>query len=595
MPPGPYDASYIPAPFDVIIHGWGFRTLDALETVPYGLPRVSYGISPTFLPRTNVSGEYGDNQQDFWLVMAQNDWSLGEGQRYFRSTDEEARRRFWHGEKINVVVPGEVSLREDIVSDTFVANPEGLHSRGGEDFVIVISGLNAYAINDSGIETDIGAHGAGNPRYQALHSAGGVLTYVAGDAAIAARNGSFAQFSAQEAQAIVEHNNALYGFYNGVLYRYDTAGVATVIHTWRNASGGALIALRARLASLGGDLLILLRKVPYGGAELWSYDGQGVGRLMQYPHNFEAWNFDTMYGVVFIAGRFSRKRTTTEYLPAIYYYANGTPGLLWAADDWITAAYWTDVAQFNNLMVFNDPFRQVINAYNLDTGGIHSVINTASGEGPAFGTAKRFFVFSPGGSNAYVRYPANAIVSTGFVRTSLFDAENTLTKRWKSVIVDADIPTGATVDVAYRLNDLDGAYTTIQTGLTPGTEYLINQDARGISIQVTLNKGLSTLGPKLKRVKVRGAPILDNYLRRTYVLDLTGRNGQQHIQLRDGTLAPKDGHEMAVDLFSAATLRTPILVHDRFASYTGIIDTEGFEVMEVKPEEYVAVVRVREV
>lgn len=46
----------------------------------FGREPATYGHSPTFVERSNVSGDYGDNQQAFWLVASQRDWSLGEQQ-----------------------------------------------------------------------------------------------------------------------------------------------------------------------------------------------------------------------------------------------------------------------------------------------------------------------------------------------------------------------------------------------------------------------------------------------------------------------------------------------------------------------------------
>ena len=45
---------------------------------------MKYAYSPTFVERANVQGDYGDNQQDFFMTFSQKDWSLGEQQRYFR-------------------------------------------------------------------------------------------------------------------------------------------------------------------------------------------------------------------------------------------------------------------------------------------------------------------------------------------------------------------------------------------------------------------------------------------------------------------------------------------------------------------------------
>ena len=103
------------------------------------------------------------------------------------------------------------------------------------------------------------------------------------------------------------------------------------------------------------------------------------------------------------------------------------------------------------------------------------------------------------------------------------------------------------------------------------------------------------MGPTLRRVYVRASPLLQTFKRREYVLDLSGRDGEQSLQLRDGTHHPKDGQAMAVDLNTAAVATSPFSITDRFGTFTGIMEPDGFQLVEVRPEEYVATVRVREV
>jgi integrase len=56
------------------------------------------------------------------------------------------------------------------------------------------------------------------------------------------------------------------------------------------------------------------------------------------------------------------------------------------------------------------------------------------------------------------------------------------------------------------VGDVDGSYTTLQTGAVSGTEYTLT--GRNISVKITVNKGTSTNGPVLKRHYIRAAPVV---------------------------------------------------------------------------------------
>jgi hypothetical protein len=165
----------------------------------------------------------------------------------------------------------------------------------------------------------------------------------------------------------------------------------------------------------------------------------------------------------------------------------------------------------------------------------------------------------------------------------------------KAVMIDADIPTGATIDIAYFTNTIPAASTTsLQTGAVAGTEYSIGVNARSIGFVITLNKGSSTLGPTLKRIYVRAAPILQSFRRCEYIFDLQGRDGVQMQRLRNDQTHTKDGKAMAQDLITAAQATSPFTIVDRFGSFTGIIEPDQMELREIGPEEFVARVVVRQ-
>jgi hypothetical protein len=282
----------------------------------------------------------------------------------------------------------------------------------------------------------------------------------------------------------------------------------------------------------------------------------------------------------------------------VFFYASGTVGKLWEANTFGTTAGITypSLAPFDGGLVFNDDTTGSFLLYDPSTGGISTIgTYTVAGDTPLMAATGSCFLHTRNQTIAY-QAPDTTAATTGTVTSSLADFDSSLTKYFKAVKIDADIPANSSIDIAYRLEDLDGSYTTVQTGAANGTEYTIGANGRAISIKVTLNKGTSTDGPTLKRVYVRAVPLPANFKRASYILNLTGRNGEQHAQCRDGSLHPKDGLELATSLRTALTSTTPVSITDRFGTFTGILEGgDGFELMEVRPEEFIARVRVREV
>jgi hypothetical protein len=595
---GPHTAADIPRPYDVVIDGWGFLFADTVQSNPFGVQRASYGRTPTFLPRSNVQGDYGDNQQDFFMILTQRDWSLGAGQKYFRSGDEESQRRFYDGIALDISVPGEVSLREALLSKTAAGAVVAMCDDA--DVIWFATSTNLYSLPTNETIADHGAHGLGVapfPFGMVSDEQDVYLSSVAGGTVGVRKwtGAAFSTFSASASDTLAYLNNSLYGFSGGVLYRYDTAGARSTIFTWKGADGGTHVT-DGRMRQYGGDLAVLLLKGPSGRGELHLYDGTAPSMVAQFPINFVPSDLETMYGIAFIAGRFTRHRTSVEYKPAIFYYAAGSIGLLWAADTWTTTDKPVAVNTFATLLVFNDDSTGTIRSYNLETGGVHAIASfTVAGSSPLISCSRDHFLHSRNQTTMYM-WPDTGIATTGYVTSSLFDADSSLTKRFQSVKLDVDIPAGATVDIAYRLNDLDGAFTTIQAGALPGVEYTIGNQARSVSIRVTLNKGSASTSPKLHRVYVRATPILNVYRQSRFLLNLTGRDGVGQLKRRDGvTFDSRDGHSMAVSLNAICDSQVPVTIIDRFGSFTGIIVADGYEIVEVRPENYIAVVTVRAV
>jgi hypothetical protein len=582
----------------VVIDGHGYRFPDSLESHPFGTHRASYGYTPTFLPRQNVQGDYGDNQQAFWLTLTQKDWSLGDGQRYMRVGDDEARRRFWAAENVEPQEPGEIRLRKATASFAAAAAVKALGA--DNTAVFFVTATNLYTLEfDGAIGSGAGAHGlAGTPTDYGLIT-DEVSTFVTDGASIRLYTGSWSTFSASGAKALAYLNNTLYGFADGSLYQWDTAGVRTTIAQFKGAAGAVASSVQGRIAAFGGDLAILLSE---GGAthspELWLWDGTGVSRFASFTSNFEMWDMEVAWGVIFVSGRNVRGGTVKEYQPCIYYWASGQIGKLWEAEDWTTADVKTACTNFGSTLVFNDDLNGRLMEYDFEAGGAHAFgTYTVAGSSPLLASSAYHILHARNQTTAYY-HPAAAFATSGFVEHSLFDGDTSLPKHFASVIVDYDEGSdgdGGSVDIAYRLNDLDGSYTTLQTGIVSGTEYTLNQQGRSISIKLTLNKGTSTEGPVVKRLYVRAVPILQTFKRREYILELTGRDAETMLQLRDQQRHNLDGMAMATNLNTASQLQVPVTVHDRFGTYTGVIESESFRLIEVRPEEFMAMVPVRQV
>lgn len=570
----------------------------------------SFGYTPTFVPRQNVQGAYGDNFQDWWLTFSQNDWSLGEQQRFFRG-DEEGRRRYWRGTKLDVLTPGQVTLRQEGTELTFaesVVSCAAAVNRAANS--IYLGGTaNLRSVNYLGTLSDHGAHGLGAAPSQFGMTSDGTDIYMTttsgGTVGVRKWNGAaFSTFSATAANTLEYLNNALYGAVNssGVLQRYDTAGTATTVYTWKQADGDGFGTTFKPLRSFGGKLLIVVR-----GArawELWLYDGSSPSKVDEMPSNFEAEGVEVLNGTVFLSGYYVRADDKRQ--PTVRYWANGTPGELWRATDYATDSYAIGLTTWDGKLVFQvdsipGSGTGTLIAYDPINGGVHSFAQYTSSAGNwrLYAATAKMFVQVRASATGFL-FPSSTVASSGTVTSSLVDFDSSLTKVGRGIKVDWEHvsgETGATVDIAYRVGDVDGSYTSLQAGATSGTEYnLSGVTGRSISVRVTLNKGSSTSGPVLKRVYVRAAPLQQTFKRRTYVLNCTGKDGESHVLFNDGSEHPKDGKQQVTDLQTAATATTPFSVTDELGTTANVlIEPDGFKIHRVRPEEYIVQVTCREV
>lgn len=603
-------AADVPNIYDVVISGLGYILANPIApNLPFRTQRARYSYSPTFVTRQNVSGSYGDNQQDFWLTESQKDWALGDGQKFFRANDADSQRRYWTGKNLDISIPGQVKIAPAIKTNISFTNP-ALGAAGTaytRNTIYVVDATTLFSISNSGVITNLGAHGAGTPFARGLIADGNFL-YIAGSTALRAYDltgATFATFNAAAFEALAFTGNTLYAVDSVMssFYRFDTAGTSTNLFTFKDAKGGSR-GVVSSLKSYGGKVLLLRSSSEENrGSTLWQYAGTGLSTLAELPPNFRGDQMDVVGGVVFIAGAFLTRASTWQ--PAIYYFANGTLGLLWKAPVLTQNATVPSLVAFQQGLVFTDEVLGNFMYYDFSTGAISTIgsftvgnvswTNSTGGILAASGTS---FIHTRNSTSTYF-FPDTTQATSGIVYSSLFDFDSSLTKLFRAVIVEFEPGSdgdGGSIDVAYQVNSVDLSYTSLIVGAVSGSENLMTGvSGRSISLKITLNKGTSTLGPTLKRVYVRAVPIQQTFRSDEMILDCSGANGKTPVILRNGNPHNLDGQAMVTNLRTAITSTTPITITDRFGTITAVVDVANVEIIEIRPEEYYVRMAFREV
>lgn len=624
-------AAQVPSKYDVVIDGHGYVFLNSLmQSMPFRNQRAAYSYSKTFIERSNVSGKYGDNDQDFFLTVSQNDWSEGEGELFFRGNDPNRSRQFFSGVAVDTTTaPGRVTMRPA----TTMANPTGsviyamcpiwdevdpsVHAYCSLDTATPT----LHTVSASGTDTSIGAHGAGvvNP-WGMCHD--GSFVYIAGATKLRRWSSAagFSDFSAQtNAGSLAFLNNALYSCDASVLRSYDTGGSASTIYTWKNAVGTARSSLNqsAKLAPFGGQLLIYWQYMN-DGPELWLYDGTSTYRVAVLPAGMVGYDIRVISGIVYLSGLiFGGVAGTTGLIPVVYYYNNGTLDELWRSSYPVSGTFGVASNKFlpalgevgGKLTILDQASKRVME-YDPGTGAISNVTTLAvsgsyaSSDLPMVSSAATTMLFDYDAGNSSTGntlglYPSTvSFATTSTVTSALVDFDNSLTKIMRGV--KTEWFGSGTVDIAYLIDGdpLTGSYTSLRTAAVSGTEYLFpaSTTGRAVSVKVTLNN--SGGQPTLTRVYVRAAPIQQSFRRCQYVLDLTGDAQMKNpVVLRDNTLSTLTGQQMATNLSAAITSTTPVQIYDRFGGYLAVAEQgEGVtELDEVRPGEFIAQTTWREV
>lgn len=597
-------AADVPGKYDVVINGHGYIFANALApSLPFRTQRAKYGYSPTFVARQNVSGNFGDNQQDFWLTLSQNDWTAGEDQRYLHIGNPDTLNSFYAGSSIDISVPGQVNQVRASEAITAAGAIVGMGGHPYIDTIFVATSTNLYTISPlSAILTNNGPHGItpgpsiaiapGQPNSGATEiylgsPVSGVRRY--GSGAFNAFNGTTGP------DTLVFANNTLYGATGGTFWSYDTAGTATQQANFKSATGTIVsdgAGVTHKLLYFGG-VILYIRPFGLSGGELWQYNGTALSLVASLPPNFELLDACVAMGVVILSGKFHSDRGLR---PGIFYYYNGTVNLLWQAETWQSSLTYgaAMVAPFRTGFVFTDEARLQVRFYDLNTGGISALFPYTA---PGFTLSTyiatgntHIAVHSQG--TGIDHWPTSVTATSSYVSTSLVDFDTSLLKNFRGVIVEWDAASdgdGGSVDISYRLNSITptASYTAFQTGAASGTEYFFSGvQGRSISIRVTLKKGTSTYGPALRRIYLRAAPIQQTFRNDEMILDCTGADGKTPVPLRNGNDSPLDGKDMVANIRAAITSSAPISITDRFGTINAVADAANVEIIEIQPQEY---------
>jgi len=616
----------VPDRYDVVFTlnngtSYGFLLSDAVESsLPFRTHKAIYSYSATFLERENLSNSYGDNFADFFLTGTQADFSEGEGQKFFRVNDADSVRRYWQGQNVDTFSnPGNAVLTQKLITmgtsvDGMAICRSPLNAPNNSYPWYAADTTNLYKISPAGAVTTIGAHGIGaQPTCMVADGYSVYMGHAGGVRKYSTYSGTFSTFSTSVTyvEKLAFLNNILfaYSYYYDTLYSLDTSGVATSQFAWENADGTTLenAATMRDMIPYGGTTYMI--RQASNGIEIWVYDGAGCRVVGNLPPEFTMMpNSCVSNGILYIGGTVSM--TSSAYLPTIYYYVNGSIGKLWQAKTTTSSSQSPAVTAFEDGILFSDPLTSNTMRYDIALGGVNAVCHTSNAPVTLLSGNDACTIMLDGIGDSLVWGNSTSYNSSGYIQTSQYDFDNTLTKYFRGLKIDADIPANSSVDIAYQIDGAGGSYTTLQTGVTSGVEYDFPSTTTGhsISVKVTLNSATGSATPTLKHVYVRAAPTLQQFRYREFIFDLSGgyrsEAGKVSRETRDGTPYPYDPLTAANNLTTVALQTVPFTVYDRFAlgGYTAITDLQpnnagydGFAIYEERPGVFIARINLREV
>lgn len=577
----------VPNIYDIVIAAKGYIFANAVApNLPFRTQRAKYGYTPTFVDRSNTSGGLGDEQQDFFFTVSQNNWSGGMNQQFFRAKDSISQSRFYDGIRNDTSIPGQVTLcRPD--SGASAVNPPkaGAHSWGTTVPLSVSSATKTFSIDTAGTMTDRGLHGLGATPSSQCSSPGAIYvsTESAGTVGIRrldATAWTYTTFSATGANKIAYLNNALYGLRCTAsfdLITYSTAGAVTSLFTWKDANGTAMLpGVPLALVPVGGKLFIVFDN------EVWLYDGTGCTKIWEFSKNFTGTDACQVDGVLFVSGGVYTVGSSTA--GQVRYYSSGSESILYTD---IIYGNVTKIAPWRNGVIFGAAGGLRISHYDLTTAAFSNImVGSTDASLGLFVGPKTILVCSSVNGDLSI-WPNTTTWSDAFapkIISSWIDFESSLTKYFRSfqLIFDSGAAGNLTASIA---TDTGGAWS--QGAVVSGTEYTpnITGKAARITIAWTNLAGQASV-PTIKRWFLRAAPMLTQFRTGDYILDMTGRKGKTPVMLQNGNPHPLPGKDMLTAFIADATAGTVLSITDRLGTFNALVDLASLEVIELRPDEF---------
>lgn len=667
--------------YDVVIDGVGYmrweQVDDSLPSRIYQIVPETLQWSPQFIQRTNVSGDFGDNQQDFFMTYTMRDWSGGEGQKYFRQqTDKD--RTYWDGSNVRpseqpgsvVVGPkeGTISLPHTGAGSGHMSYnlawiKETLNGTVGDAMVCVVNDVGGTALYTF-YSTDGGTtwtEMCATSRPASSADAGDLIGGDDSNIYFLSRNwnsGHSRIFSCSGAGAAswtahtqTTANLVMIEWFDGAMYCAASSAILRTVDVSGGGSDGTVTAIKdlggGQIVDMmaAGGVLYLLYCSSQGDFRLMQYDGTNVTEVARLPKGWKApkpsestidnSNYNRRLrclayqdGIVYVGGMVPgndalvTNGNTYTYRAALWFFDGGNSGLLWESNV-MQQTYKRGGGAVcvidGGIIVFADHIAERLMAYDPRTGGVFTLSTIATvpsgssipplwrleydpSNSVIFGVWENAFAAD---SDPYYTVTSLAInrwrlrtsgASSGYVATSLFDFDSSLLKYFAGVTINGETEPysgdggASTFDIYYQLDGVNGAYTLLQAGAVPGTEYRIDQTAHSISVKIVLNNA-HTYGPALTRIGVRAAPIQQIFRQRAYILALF-----DDIDLLDGSEEARTPAQMRKQLETSLTKNTPIQVSDEtMTNVLMVFDSNNTEIRMLRKNEYIAFVYLREV
>lgn len=448
-PPAPGDPLNLadtPEPkqrYDIVIDGVGYmlwrQVDDSLPSRIYQIVPETLTWSQQFIERTNVSGDFGDNQQDFFMTYTMRDWSGGEGQKFFRDQADKDRT-YWDGDNVRPTeTPGSVVVgpQESTTalphtgtgSGNMAYNIAWIKETGsgtvGDSLVCVVNdGIGAalytfYSTDGGTTWTEMCATSrpanAADTRDLIGGDDGNIYLLIgdwnSGDSKVfSCSHVGVASWTGHTQMTkfidmIEWFNNGLYGTSSGaVLNIIDVTGGASdgTVTPIKDLGGGQIVDLMA-----AGGVLYVLYCSSQGDFRLMQYDGTDVVEIARLPKGWKAPKPSESIidgpgnrrlrclayqdGIVYVGGSVpGNDALITDgnaftYRGALWFYDGGDSGLLWQSNHMSQTYKRAGGAVCvidGGIIVFADHIAGRLMGYDPRTGGVFSlsdITNVPSG------------------------------------------------------------------------------------------------------------------------------------------------------------------------------------------------------------------------